>query len=218
MANLRLQLDLTMSPLFLKSVFVGALLALLAPELGSENVTLTTYYPAPSGVYAKMITTDNTFLARDGGAASKVGIGTALPLSKLSVNGGTALGAYSTANAAPATGLIVSGFVGVGTPAPSVQLEVTPSNPANVAFQVNGTAVFTRNLQLNGGGCSLNTINANGITPVCAGANYATFMPGLYMNNFTAYDDRGGFAVTQIGAGTTITINNNVNYYCCPRI
>ena len=215
MANLRLQLDLTMSPRFLQSIIVGSLLALLAPELGSENVTLTTYYPAPSGVYAKMITTNDSFLARDAGL---VGIGTAVPLSKLSVNGGTALGAYSTANAAPATGLIVSGFVGVGTPAPSVQLEVTPSNPANVALQVNGTAVFTRNLQLNGGGCAFNTINASGITPVCAGANYATFIPGLYMNNFTAYDDRGGFAVTQIGAGTVITINNNVNYYCCPRI
>src|SRR5258708_2496156 len=45
-----------------------ALLAAAAGELSSENVTLTTYYPAPSGVYTKMIVSGDAFLARDGGA------------------------------------------------------------------------------------------------------------------------------------------------------
>ena len=55
-------------------------------ELASENITLTTYYPAPSGVYAQMITTGNTYLARNGGT---VGIHTATPdpFYALDVNG-----------------------------------------------------------------------------------------------------------------------------------
>jgi len=58
------------------------LLLAAASELGSENVTLTTYYPAPSGVYARMIITGSTFLARDGG---NVGIGTTNPQAQLHV-------------------------------------------------------------------------------------------------------------------------------------
>ena len=36
-------------------------------EIGAESVTLTTYYPAPSGVYVQMIVTKKAYLARDGG-------------------------------------------------------------------------------------------------------------------------------------------------------
>lgn len=50
-----------------------AAVLLCAGELASENVTLTTYYPAPSGMYTQMIVTGNTWLARNGG---NVGIGT----------------------------------------------------------------------------------------------------------------------------------------------
>ncbi|MCG2726608.1 MAG: hypothetical protein L6420_10265 [Elusimicrobia bacterium] len=44
--------------------------------LFAETLTLTTYYPSPYGGYAKLLTTDLTVLARDGG---RVGIGTASP-------------------------------------------------------------------------------------------------------------------------------------------
>lgn len=65
-------------------LMAGAMVFAAAPELASESVTLTTYYPAPSGVYTQMITTGNTYLARDasssagqviigGGAASATG-------------------------------------------------------------------------------------------------------------------------------------------------
>ncbi len=53
--------------------------------LGSETLTLTTYYPAPYGGYASLLTTGQTFLARDGG---NVGIGTAAPTAKLDIVGG----------------------------------------------------------------------------------------------------------------------------------
>jgi hypothetical protein len=50
--------------------------------LGSETLTLTTYYPAPYGGYARLLTTDQTLLARDGG---NVGIGVTTPGVKLDV-------------------------------------------------------------------------------------------------------------------------------------
>lgn len=37
--------------------------------IGSESLTLTTYYPAPYGGYVSILTTGNTVLARDGGVA-----------------------------------------------------------------------------------------------------------------------------------------------------
>lgn len=70
----------------------AALLVLTAGDLASESVTLTTYYPAPSGVYTQMITTNNTYLARDaarvliGGTVLSAGAG-ADASSKLDVTG-----------------------------------------------------------------------------------------------------------------------------------
>ncbi|MEF3280850.1 MAG: hypothetical protein K6357_07795 [Elusimicrobiota bacterium] len=55
----------------------------------SETLQITTYYPAPYGGYVSLLTTNNTWLARDGG---KVGIGTSSPWVKLHVNGWTRIG------------------------------------------------------------------------------------------------------------------------------
>ncbi|OGR52803.1 MAG: hypothetical protein A2049_06780 [Elusimicrobia bacterium GWA2_62_23] len=55
--------------------------------LGSETLQLTTYYPAPYGGYVSILTTGNTYLARDSGT---VGIGfpaSVTPRRKLDVNG-----------------------------------------------------------------------------------------------------------------------------------
>lgn len=58
------------------------------------------------------------------GATGNVGIGTTLPLSKLDVFGGLAVGTYAGTVASPSNGLIVSGNVGIGTSSPSERLEV----------------------------------------------------------------------------------------------
>src|SRR4051812_12852564 len=76
MAEIRLKFDLSFSRRFLMAAGAAAMMLCAAPELDSESVTISTYYPAPSGVYTNMITTANTFLARDGGV---VGVGTAAP-------------------------------------------------------------------------------------------------------------------------------------------
>src|SRR5207249_475218 len=104
------------TPRVFRCAAVLLLLSGMAQELASENVTLTTYYPAPSGVYTQMITTGKTYLARDGGyvdvgttaalaagnemaiMGGNVGIGTTAPGSELTVQGADATSAKSALN------------------------------------------------------------------------------------------------------------------------
>jgi hypothetical protein len=86
-------LSLDYDPRVGRGLLVLAMLLATAGDLASENVTLTTYYPAPSGVYSQMITTGNTYLARDGGS---VGVGTTAPGGKLDVQGMTYLSQLQT--------------------------------------------------------------------------------------------------------------------------
>ena len=83
MAELRLSFDFRLTAGIFRWGLSGALVSLLAPDLCPETVTLTTYYPAPSGVYAQMITTSHAYLARD--TAGRVGLGTTAPLKKLHI-------------------------------------------------------------------------------------------------------------------------------------
>jgi hypothetical protein len=97
---------------FVRSTFVAlaALTALLGVEpLSSESVTIATTYPAPSGVYTNMITTGNTWLARDGGA---VGVGTPNPLATLDVRGSVKF--RDPADAAPQSGWVMTSLDGAG--------------------------------------------------------------------------------------------------------
>ncbi|MBI4377053.1 MAG: hypothetical protein HY549_11450 [Elusimicrobia bacterium] len=86
MINIQFKLRLSQGPL------TALVLAVCAEPLQSENVRLSTYYPAPSGVYLQMLTTGRTILARDAG---DVGIGTDSPSAKLDVAGLLRVGRYS---------------------------------------------------------------------------------------------------------------------------
>lgn len=210
--TIRLNLDLSFvyGPRTWRVPLVAVMLLSAVGDLNSESVTLSTYYPAPSGVYTNMITTGNTYLARDGQTVM-VGAGTAL--SKLGVNGSMSVGTYAT-TAAPANSLIVSGRIGVGVPAPTQALEVAGS------------------LRISSVGCLVADVT-QGV--VCGGSWYATFTPGFYIEGWS-YQNRGGAVIVEAGAGQTSTQVRGLNpatgaegwmtlkkddsvtrIWCCPR-
>lgn len=72
----------------MRKIYISGLFVLAAVIIGfawAEQITLTTYYPAPYGVYREFTTTGNTYLATDSG---NVGIGMVNPTTKLEVQGG----------------------------------------------------------------------------------------------------------------------------------
>jgi hypothetical protein len=86
MADLTVRLELSFGARSMRALMAAAMIFSAVSEVASESVTLTTYYPAPSGVYTQMIVTGNTYLARDSG---DVGIGTANPVAPLDVSNTT---------------------------------------------------------------------------------------------------------------------------------
>ncbi|MFI5360689.1 MAG: hypothetical protein ACHQ49_01865 [Elusimicrobiota bacterium] len=100
MAELSVHFDFRFGSRSLRLLMIAAMVCSAVTEVASESVTLTTYYPAPSGVYLQMIVTGNTYLARDTavgagcpGAANctKVGIGTPAPTQLLDIENGNVL-------------------------------------------------------------------------------------------------------------------------------
>ena len=141
MAELTVRFDLSFGTRSLRCMMAAGMIFSVATEVASESVTLTTYYPAPSGVYTQMITTGNTYLNRDN--LGKVGIGTAVPITFFSVNGAAAIGApYATGSAAPANGLIVAGNVGIGTAGPAYTLDVAGDIRATGDLRVFGAGLY----------------------------------------------------------------------------
>ncbi|MDX6771004.1 MAG: hypothetical protein SF051_15845 [Elusimicrobiota bacterium] len=95
-----LRIEIPLHPAALCLALTGVILAVSAERLYSEKLTLTTTYPAPSGMYTQLTTTAETVLARDGGF---VGIGRRVPVAALDVNGGIRVGGVPDAGCAPAT-------------------------------------------------------------------------------------------------------------------
>lgn len=65
-------------------LLIPVLAGMIVTSAWAEELTITSYYPAPYGVYKELTTTADTYLAVDSGY---VGIGTRTPSSKLDVNG-----------------------------------------------------------------------------------------------------------------------------------
>lgn len=116
-------------------LLAASLLAGPAQELSSESYVLATSYPAPSGVYTRIVTTSQTFLTRDAavGAGGGVAIGSKTPpATMLDVNGGAnieggltvGVPGYVGVKPPPSVGLIVNGNVGINNAAPSFALDV----------------------------------------------------------------------------------------------
>jgi hypothetical protein len=176
--TIRLNFDLSFvyGPRTWRVPFVAAMLLCAVGDLNSESVTLSTYYPAPSGVYTNMITTGNTFLARDGGAATKVGLGTITPGAKLAVSGTMSVGAGYAATVPPADSMIVSGNIGARMAVPTQAVDVVG------------------NVHINAAGCAVSASVANGA--ICGAGQYATFQAGVYTEGWSYHNLPAPFLIT----------------------
>ena len=105
MKEIHLSFDLALNRNCIRAITVATMVLAASPELGSESVTLSTYYPAPSGVYTQMITTGGTVLSRDG------------------LGGGLAVGT-AVAPVGPTKMVVMGGNVGIGTLNPASALHV----------------------------------------------------------------------------------------------
>lgn len=135
MAEIKIKLDLTFSRRLTSSLGMAAVMLCAVPALNSESVTLSTYYPAPSGVYTKLITTGDTWLGRQGG------------LIEVGTNGNAAsLGTYARMS-------VVYGNVGISTGTAGAKLAfndlndgtngadgITWYNPSPTSYGIHRTA------------------------------------------------------------------------------
>ncbi|MFA6434583.1 MAG: hypothetical protein WCW52_07805 [Elusimicrobiales bacterium] len=128
--------------------------------LGSETLTMTTYYPAPYGGYIALLTTGgsaaaplNTILARNAG---RVGIGTAGPNAELDVKGrGNTAASFGLAvrnsNDSYALAVRDDGNVGIGTASPGADRLMVQGNihaTGDVCTDLNGGVCLSRSCGL----------------------------------------------------------------------
>jgi hypothetical protein len=72
MSDRKIYVTIGVSQPMIRAAVAGLVMFSCSTELASEAITMTTFYPAPSGIYNRMITTGDTVLGRDGG---KVAVG-----------------------------------------------------------------------------------------------------------------------------------------------
>jgi len=200
--KINIHFDLALPPQAVTLGFAAAILLAFAPELGSESVNLSNYYPAPSGVYTQMITTQNTFLATT--ASSNVGIGTTSPAAKLQI----------------AAGNVVLNGSGAG-------LAFAPSSPQKGYLYIDNTATGCGNPvagNANGTLCGVGYYATWTPGLFISGVSYQNRGGNVYV------DLGGGITTTQVYAlntgtrianwGTLTQYKNNTDLptvYCCPK-
>lgn len=181
------------------AVLALMVLAAATSELGSETLTMTTYYPAPVGIYNVLNTVGQTVLARDGaetpGNGNTVGIGWPNdPRYMLSVNG--------TINA--------KGFLKDGKAFSDFWEEkggvMENTNPGPVTIKNNGV----------GGGIGTPVLTVDG---AASGSGHALWISGSYQNEIFLTTPSGpgwelgledpNFFIIHNGAGASWGLNNS---------
>ena len=157
------------NPILQTPLFTSILIILLAAPVFSEELTLTTYYPAPYGAYRQLATMtagvgdndgsggingndapDAAVAAQQGDiwVAGNVGIGTTTPQNRLDVGGAAVIGAgYAGVSSAPLNGLLVQGNVGIGTANAQANLEVRDTLRLIPSGQPAGSPPVQRHLR-----------------------------------------------------------------------
>ena len=189
MSELTVRFDLSFGSRSLRCLMASAMIFSAVTEVASESVTLTTYYPAPSGVYSQMITTGNTWLSRDGGGV-EIGTAAVPPV------GGLGFGAANPTISAPSYIVIPNGlYVNVGTAYFQTQIQTRGGvhNDSAATLQLQGgtagTTEATGTLQADANLTVGTYISANAYQPNYAGwAAYGTGAGGAAI-----YNDNGGF-------------------------
>src|SRR5258708_1044411 len=101
---------------------------------------------------------DNTNLFYND-TSKRVGIGTLSPASSLGVLGNTAIGATYGALAAPTSGLLVEGKVGIGTTNPTYKLDVSSGNSADTLQVISTATSGQARINISGGAGGLGQID-----------------------------------------------------------
>ncbi len=184
MSDIVIRFDLRLGASWKRGALAGLMMLSAVPELGSESVTLSTYYPAPSGVYTNMIATGNTQLARDGGV---VNVANSYSNStKLTVNGNTNVRGT----------MDVGGSIGtLGT---VLTLNGNMSTSGNVTVGATGSGMFTTY----GVGLDVrqnNTIRV-GQAYLSSGGNYVHLANNEYFNGSAWVPTGGTGALLQIAS------------------
>ena len=123
-------------------VVVGVAISITMPLAHAEDLTISTYYPSPRGVYQELRTTNNTYLATQAG---NVGIGTTAPGAKLDVTGNAGTLLQLTANSNGGPGINFVGYTNGATATSSISIAqygaLTVSTDAAVG--VNSPIIFS---------------------------------------------------------------------------
>ena len=149
----------------LRAAMAAVMLVLSVSEVAPESVTMTTYYPAPSGVYTQMITTQNTYLARDGG---NVGVGTASPKSWTELDVNTSHG--KPLRAADAT----YGGLELGSNGPNIQARDPWGNNMHLSLNPFGANVGVGTMSPASALSVMGGVQPGDDTSACSSANQGT--------------------------------------------